>query len=65
VRRGTAGPKSDLDLLVTFEPRATLFDRIALKQELEETLNLRVDVVNDRAIFWLIRSQVLAEAEPV
>ena len=65
VRRGTAGPTSDLDLLVTFEPRATLLDRIALKQELEAALHLNVDVVNDRAIFWLIRSQVLAEAEPV
>lgn len=65
VRRGSARRSSDLDLLVTFEPSASLFDQIGLKQELEERLGRRVDVVSDRSIFWLLRAQVLAEAEPV
>jgi uncharacterized protein len=65
VRRGSARRSSDLDLLVTFEPSASLIDQIALKQELEEKLGRRVDVVSDRSIFWFLRAQVLAEAEPV
>jgi uncharacterized protein len=65
VRRGSAKRSSDLDLLVTFEPSATLFDQIDLGEELEEKLGRRVDVVSDRSIYWLLRAQVLAEAEPV
>lgn len=65
VRRGTAGPKSDLDLLVTFVSNASLLDQIELKQELEQVLHRRVDVVSDRSLFWLTRAQILTEAEPV
>jgi uncharacterized protein len=65
VRRGSARRSSDLDLLVTFEPSASLFDQIELKHELEERLNRKVDVVSDRSIYWFVRAQVLAEAEPV
>ncbi len=65
VRRGTARPSSDLDLLVTFEQDASLLDQTQLAQELEERLGRRVDVVSDRSIFWLTRAQILAEAEPI
>jgi uncharacterized protein len=65
VRRGTARRSSDRDLLVTYEPSASLFDQIELGRELEEALGRRVDVVSDRSLFWLVRAQVLAEAEPV
>ena len=54
-----------MDLLVTFEPDASLFDQINLKAELEAAIGRRVDVVGDRSLFWFIRAQVLAEAEPV
>lgn len=65
VRRGTTTSGSDLDLLVTFEPDATLIDHANLRRELEDKLGRKVDVVSDRGIFWLMRAQVLAEAEPV
>ena len=65
VRRGTAGPASDLDLLVTFAPGASLLDQVALKQDLEGRIGRPVDVVSDRSLFWLARPQILAEAEPV
>lgn len=65
VRRGTAGPRSDLDLLVTFGSNASLLDQIGLKQELEQKLRRGVDVVSDRSLFWLTRAQILTEAEPV
>lgn len=65
VRLGSALRSSDLDLLVTFERGASLFDQIELRQDLEEKLGRRVDVVSDRSLFWFIRAQVMAEAEPV
>jgi uncharacterized protein len=65
IRHGTARRSSDLDLLVTFEPSASLLDQIALKQELAEKLGRDVDVISDRSIYWFLRAQVLAEAEPV
>jgi uncharacterized protein len=45
--RGTAGPASDVDLLVDLAPDATfgLFDLVAFEEELETELGTRVDVV--------------------
>ena len=63
--RGEARPDSDLDLLVEMEEGRTLLDRIALSQELEDSLGRRVDVVSPRALHWLIRDQVLKEAVPL
>ena len=38
VVRGEAGPGSDLDLLVDFEPGVSLLDHVGLFQDLEELL---------------------------
>jgi len=38
VARGEARPGSDLDLLVEFEPGASLIDHVGLSQDLEELL---------------------------
>jgi uncharacterized protein len=45
--RGTAGPASDVDLLVDLAPDATfgLFDLVAFEEELKTKLGTRVDVV--------------------
>jgi predicted nucleotidyltransferase len=45
VARGEAGPGSDLDLLVDFEPGASLLDHVGLVQGLEELLGVGVSVV--------------------
>jgi uncharacterized protein len=45
VARGDARPGSDLDLLVDFEPGASLIDHVGLFQDLEELLGVEVDVV--------------------
>ncbi len=37
---------SDLDVLVTFDPDASLFDVAALGEELEELLGVLVDIVS-------------------
>lgn len=47
-RTDTTG--SDLDLLVHFSDEASLYDQIALTQELQELLGIRVDVVSDGAV---------------
>ena len=65
VVRGTAGPNSDLDLLVRMSPTSSLLDRIAIKQDLEDLLSIPVDVVNEKALHILIREKVLREGVPL
>lgn len=65
VIRGEATDKSDVDILVEFGPGSSLLDHIALSQDLEELLGRKVDVVNERALHWYIRDQVLKEARPL
>ena len=61
VVRGTAGPASDLDLLVRFSENASLIDHIALMQDLERVLGVKVDVVEEDALHPLIRDRILSE----
>ena len=45
--KGSETADSDIDLLVAFDkPTATLFDLIGLKLDIEDTLNIKVDVVS-------------------
>lgn len=46
VARGSAGPTSDIDLLVDFEPDRSLLDHVGLWRELEAFLGRSVDVVS-------------------
>ncbi len=46
IARGEDRPGSDVDLLVTFAPEASLYDQVELAQEIEELLGVRVDVVS-------------------
>lgn len=65
VARGEAGPTSDLDLLIDLEPGRNLLDHVGVKQDLEELLGVRVDVVTRRGLHPLMREHVLAEAVAV
>jgi len=65
VVRNEARKSSDVDLLVKMERGRSLLDRIALKQELEDLLGCKVDVVTERALHWYIRDRVLEEAVPL
>jgi len=65
VRRGTAGPHSDVDLLVDRLPGASLLDVARLETELSRLLGRSVDVVEEDCLPWSIRPQVLAEATPL
>jgi predicted nucleotidyltransferase len=50
VARHEDRPDSDIDLLVTFDADASLFDQAGLIADLEELLGRHVDVVSDRAL---------------
>jgi len=62
VGRSTAGPRSDVDLLVEFERGASLFDQIALIDDLTKILGRDVDVTTADGLHWIVRPQVLVEA---
>ncbi|WP_186580297.1 nucleotidyltransferase family protein [Aquibacillus kalidii] len=59
VARYEDGPKSDLDLLVEFEQGRSLFDLIRFKQEVEDILDIKVDVVTENSIHWSMKEDVL------
>jgi hypothetical protein len=61
--RGEASVTSDLDILVDMEARSTLLDIVAIKQDLEDMLGCRVDVVTESALSPYIRKEVLKEAK--
>lgn len=60
--KGTANEESDVDILVSMEPGSSLFDIIAIKQDLEDLLKRKVDVVTENSISSYIREEVLKEA---
>jgi len=60
--RGEQGPSSDLDLLVDMGEGRSLFDLIALSNDLEESLGIEVDVVTEASLSPYIRDRVLDEA---
>lgn len=59
--KGEEKPESDLDLLVTLEPHRSLLDLIAIKQDLEDELEIEVDVVTEASLSPYIRDQVIKE----
>ena len=60
--RGDAGPDSDVDILIDLDPGRSLLDIVAIKQDLEDLLGCRVDVVTEAAISPYVRDHVLEEA---
>lgn len=62
VVRGEASMASDLDLLVEMAEGRSLFDLVALADELKETLGIDVDVVTEGSLSPYLRDRILAEA---
>lgn len=60
--RGDSHSDSGLDLLVELKPGRGLLDVVAIKQDLQELLGGRVDVVTERSISPYMREAVCAEA---
>jgi len=62
IARGEDRPESDIDVLVEFEPGRSLLDQVGFRQDLEEMLGRRVDVVSERGISPYLEARILAEA---
>lgn len=60
--RGEQAASSDLDLLVDMAEGRSLFDLIALSNDLEESLGIEVDVVTEASVSPYMRDRVLDEA---
>ena len=60
--RGEESVESDLDIIVEMERGSSLLDIIAIKQDIEELLGIKVDVVTESSISPYIRDAVLKEA---
>ncbi len=65
VARGEAGHESDIDLLVKMEEGRSLLDLSALVLDLQELLGVKVDVVSEDGLYWLLRRRILKEASPL
>jgi predicted nucleotidyltransferase len=71
VLRDDFRPDSDVDVLVSFAPDAewSLFDHVAMEDELSAMIGRKVDLVTRRAIErsenWIRRKAVLGSAETV
>ena len=59
--RGEQKESSDVDILVRFFEGATLFDFVGLAEFLEEELDVKVDVVSERALRPELKEQILKE----
>jgi len=70
VLRDDYRPESDVDVLVTFVPGVawSLFDHMAMEEDLSALLGRKVDLVSRRAIErssnWIRRKAILETAEP-
>lgn len=60
--RGEQKESSDLDILVKFLDRATLFDFVGLADFLEEKLHVKVDIISERAVRPELKEQIFKEA---
>lgn len=65
VARGSAGPESDLDLLVDVGPETSAWFPAGLILDLQDLLGVKVDVMTEPALHWVIRDRVLADARPL
>ena len=65
VVRGDETSDSDIDFLVDRKHGCSLFDLIALKEELENLLGRKVDVVSEKSIHWTLKDKILNEAREI
>lgn len=62
VARGDDDEKSDIDLLVQFEPGRSILDQAALIDDLAQLLGRKVDVASDDGLRPRVQARVLPEA---
>ncbi len=57
--------ESDIDILIEFEGRRSLLDLAHLKNELEDAVNRRVDLLTYKSLHPKLRDRILAEQVPI
>lgn len=62
VSRGSAGPDSDIDILVKYQKTPGIFAFLQLKRYLENIVGRPVDLVTEGALKKQLRDQILKEA---
>ena len=60
--RGEEHAHSDIDLLIEYSARHTLFDILRLENELSEATSRKVDIVEYAAIKPTIKERILSQA---
>lgn len=63
--RGDFSQDSDMDLLVDMLPGSSLYDLMAVQEELAKTVGRRVDIVTEKSLNRHIKDQTLKEAVPL
>ena len=56
---------NDLDLVVKIDKKISLLEFVGIKQELEDTLGIKVDLVEYDAIKPALKDEILREEDPV
>lgn len=63
--RGSAGSKSDIDLLVRFQRTPGLFSFIRFERELSDRLHRKVDLVTEQSLSPHLRDSVLRDLKVI
>jgi len=63
--RGDNTTNSDVDILVDLPRGKTLFDLVGLKQDLEEVLKKKVDIVEYEGLHPLLKNSILKDQYPI
>ncbi len=59
--RGEETKKSDIDIVIQFKGRKSLLDLVGVKQDIEDKLKKKADVVEYSALHPLLRKKILKE----
>jgi predicted nucleotidyltransferase len=60
--RGEDTIDSDVDFLVEIDDNCSLFNIIRFKQEVEDIVGRKVDVVTDQSVHWTLKEHIINEA---
>ena len=63
--RGEMTEESDIDILVEFEGEKSLLGISHLKNELEDAINRRVDILTFKSLHPRLKDRILAEQVPI
>ena len=60
--RGNAGPASDIDILVRFARKKSLFSLVRIEDELARALRVKVDLVTENAVSPYLADAIYRDA---